>query len=744
MTLRRFPAFLLTVSLGTVVLAQWPDWSVVPDATMRVDVTVGTEPPHPDLGVVVMIPDGGLLPLKNPTTDVRDSEGKPVEHLIFGHNPKDMMGIVFAQQKAGSAVTIFLKPGNNPPPKPNTKLFPSVMLYTKNGNGSLETAKRFQGTYPPANGTFFGEWSCIGSMINPYGPNEDFSSWYVGGILLSKKEKIYFATISNAGSEFWIDGKMIHSWAGGQRNAAAKGQQGKHVELDEGLHRIDYYHYAGRGGTEAQIVWKRDGVPTVNEEGLPELVQDYVRSGTASIAGIRYRDGREGAVITGNERPMGYLWTGEKPIVLFSLGYSGVTPTGDKTTYTWEFAKNKRLSEPLVDWLVTGDVSNTFAIPVTLVGSNAAGVARSSMRMISQFTPAQCSLDNPSDRQAFRKALYNMLRAVPLGSDPCADWIPDYWQLLADVIEPYRSATMLNPIFARAFDGSLQKVAPRQRWEMEDRFIETVRLKRDDKLLIEWIDKLEKNEKTGARRFRWKDERFCAYLYDIGDLNAAKQAVAFLKEAASTPDQNQIASLRQGDLAFFSDNMDEATKFYKDAQDRFPARAKVALPGGYIPFLDPSKRKDPTNTTATVTAKTSQSLAAQRAQRIDAWKVLTVQDSSMYTTIVNFLAQDAVEEALQKLWEWEAMSPLSKLSGEYTVAAARVYMYLEDYRRAINMLRNYRKQITMNAMLADAMKLEMDCLVKLDDKPRIKELAEDFTKRFPGHPYESQMNWILR
>ncbi|MCL1921481.1 MAG: hypothetical protein FWG50_10490 [Kiritimatiellaeota bacterium] len=744
---RRVTLF-VALFLTATARAQWPDWSVVPDATMRVDLRVNSEPPHPDLGVIAMIPDGGLLPAKNPTPDVRDSEGKPVEHLIFGHNPKDVMGIVFAPQKSGSGVSVFFKPGNNPPPKPNTRLFPSVVYFTKNGNGSMETARKFQNTYPPATGAFFGLWPCIGSMINPWGANDDFSSWYIGGFISPKSEKIFFATVSNAGSEFSVDGKKVHEWNGqGGRGSAAKGQQGKWLDLDAGVHRIDYFHYSAKGrGTEAQIVWKRDGVQLVNTNGYPELMQDFDRSGSSSIAGIRFRDGRTSAVVKGHERPVGYLWTGDNPVVLFSLNYVTSAAPADKAAYTWEFAKNKRLAEPVVDWLVTGDVANTFAVPVTLVASNASGVVRSTHRMISQYTPAQCSLDNPSDRQAFRKALNNMLRAVPVGMDPCVDWIPDYWQLLTDVIEPYRSSAMLNPIFTRALDGSLQKIAPRLRWEMEDRFIETIRLKRDDKLLLEWIDKLEKSEKTGARRFRWKDERFCAYLLDVNDLAAAKHYLSFLKEAAATPDQTQIASLRQGDYAFFTGEMDDATKFYKEAQDRYPNRAKVALPGGYVPYLDPSRRKAPTNTTSTVAAKANQSLAAKMASRIDAWKVLTVQDSSMYTTIVTFLAQDALEEALQKLWEWEAMSPLSKMTGEYTVAAARVYMYVEDYRRAINMLRNYRQQTTMNAMLADAMKLEMDCLLKLDDKdkPRIKELAEDFVKRFPGHPYEQQMNWILR
>ena len=749
MVTRQAYVFLLVLFFAaTSVYAQWPDWSAVPDATMRVDLKVTSEPPHPDLGVIAMIPDGGLLPTRNPTPDVRDSEGKPVEHLIFGHNPKDVMGIVFAKQKAGSNVTVFFKAGSNPPQRPNTKLFPSVVYFTRNGNGSLDTAKKFQNTYPPANGAFFGLWPCIGSMINPWGPNDDFSSWYIGGFISPKKEKIYFATVSNSGSEFAVDGKTIHGWSGqGGRNAAGKGQQGKWVDLDEGIHRIDYFHYAGRGqNTEAQIVWKRDGVQPVNTNGYPELMQHFDRSGSASVSGIRYRDGRASASITGHERPVGYLWTGENPVVLFTLGYTAEAVPTDRVSYTWEFAKNKRISEPVVEWLVTGDVSNTFVIPVTLVASNASGVVRSTHRMISQYTPEQCSLDKPSHRQAFRKALYNMLRAVPQGMDPCADWIPDYWQLLADVIEPYRSGIMLNPIFTRALDGSLQKIAPRLRWEMEDRFIETIRIKRDDKLLLEWIDRFEKTERTGPRKFRWKDERFCAYLYDINDIEAARRELVLLKEASALPDQGHFVSLRQGDFAFFTGNMDDATKFYKEALDRYPARAKVAMPGGYVPFLNPEKRKEPANTATAATPKKPLSLIAQMAQKIDPWKILTVQDASMYSTIVTFLAQDATEEALQKLADWEGSSPLSKLSGEYTVAAARVYMYMDDYRRALNILKNYRTQTTMNAMLADAMKLEMDCLVKLNDrdKPRIKELAEDFVKRFPGHPYEQEMNWILR
>jgi outer membrane protein assembly factor BamD (BamD/ComL family) len=115
----------------------------------------------------------------------------------------------------------------------------------------------------------------------------------------------------------------------------------------------------------------------------------------------------------------------------------------------------------------------------------------------------------------------------------------------------------------------------------------------------------------------------------------------------------------------------------------------------------------------------------------------------MYATITAFLAQDAVAEALQKLSDWENESPHSKLSGEYPLAEAKVYVHVEDYRRAINALETFRKGVTMSAQLADAMKLEVDCLQKINDKARTKEIAADFVKRFPGHPFEAEMKEVL-
>ena len=734
---------LLSLCALTAFLARSEDASawVVQGATLRVDVRVDSLPDHKELGVFVKIPDGGQLPGKFPVPDVRDDDGKSIEHVIVGYNPNDALGVLFAQPDAGSSVHIYIKGANTPPPKPSsTHLIPSVLYYTKNGRAGLEEAKRMAHEYPPGQGASFGMWSCIGSMVNPYGPDDDFSSWYVGAIFLKKKENIYFATVSDEGSEFSIDGKMIASWPGiHTREGGAKGQHGASVELAEGLHRIDYYHFEVQGKQEAQLAWRRKGV---TDGPVPELVTDFAKSGAASVSAIVFKDGRVGGCIRGTSEPNGYFWTGEQPLTLFTLAYTGISAS-EKASVTWEFGKNKRSSEPIIEWLVSGN-HDQMSYPVTLAVSNAAGVVRTSARLVCPWTPSELSLDSANDRLNIRKALYNMLLAVHPPANPCADWIPDYWDILVELLEPYRAGPILYEIFTRGFE-TLQKIPADQRWALEDRFIETVRLQRNDKVLLDWISKLESNEKNSARKFRWKDERVCASLFDVNNPAAAKHEVAFLKETAITPDQTQIAALRQGDVERAFGNMEAATKFYKDAQERYRSRNKVGMAGGRLTYVGARKRKaaDSTNAVDKASMRKPKLQSLSSLTKVDDWKIYTVHDASMFATITAFLAQDAVPEAFQKLADWENESPLSKLSGEYPLAEAKIYIYVEDYRRAINALATFRKSVTMSAQLADAMKLEIDCLKKISDKVRVKEVAEDFLKRFPGHPYEAEMKEVL-
>jgi tetratricopeptide (TPR) repeat protein len=735
--------FLPLLALVPFVVAAQDSW-VVKSAAVRVDVSVGTEPDDPDLGVFVKIPDGGLLPGPVPQPEAYDGAGKPLQSVIVGYNKQDGLGVLFAPPSDGKA-SIYISGVARANPPANCKLVPSVLMFTRNGRASLEGAVKMAKPYPPAPGAFFGVWPCIGSMVNPYGPDDDFVTWYVGAIKLDKAEDIYFATVSDEGSEFSIDGRKVAEWPGiHTRGKGAKGQHGAHIKLEAGLHRIDYFHFEVKGAQESQLVWKRRGMET--KDNLPELVSGFAKSGEGRIVSIQMKDGRVCGTLEGLDKPLGYLWTGEKPLNIFSLAAVGV-PADGKATVVMDFGKGQRSVGPSVEWLVSGD-PDTMAVPVTLEVSNAVGVARTAMRLMCPWTPTEMSLDKAPDRLHFRTAFFGMLKAVPPPADPCAGWDRDHWQMLGELLEPYRSGPILMELFNRGF-ATLQKLPPAERWALEDRFVETLRLARNDKLLLDWIDRLENNEHTGARKFRWRDERVCAYLLDIGQPDQAKRLLNALKDSATTADQSQVAVLRQGDVAYALGDTEAAMGFYKDAEERYRARNKTGMAGGRLSFVGPRKARAPkaeeTNTVANAKGKKPVPAPAPAPKsppppsRIDDWKVYTVHDSSMYTTITSDISQDALPEAFQKLSDWENESPTSKLSGEYPMAAARLYLYVKDYRRAVNELDIYRKSVTMSAQLADVMKLEISALEELKDTKRAKEIAQEFLKRFPGHPYEAEM-----
>jgi hypothetical protein len=130
-------------------------------------------------------------------------------------------------------------------------------------------------------------------------------------------------------------------------------------------------------------------------------------------------------------------------------------------------------------------------------------------------------------------------------------------------------------------------------------------------------------------------------------------------------------------------------------------------------------------------------------KKADDWKVYTVHDASMAATIATDLSQDAVPEALQELNDWENESPQSKLTGEYLLRRPRSTPTSKTTGAPSTRSDAFRKSVTMGAQLADAMNVEIENLQKINDKTRAKEVAEDFLKRFPGHPFEAEIKEMV-
>lgn len=718
--------WLLAAALLSLNAPAAPNW-IAPGATVCVEVAVETSPDDPRLGVFVKVPDGGMLPVPFAVPQAYSEDGKPLETLVFGYDKQDGVGVLFAEPPGGGKVYLYFSPSQKPPVKPaSDTLFPSLVLFTRSGKGALDIAKSLQSRYPYGQDACFDRWKWCGSMVNPFGPDDHYSLWFVGGFILEKSERIWFATISDEGSEVLIDGRKVASWTGVHtRKKGAKGEHGAFVQLDKGLHRFDYFQFELTGKQEAQLVWKRPGVET--KTGLPEMLSGFAKSGSGKIEGVRYKDGRVcGTIVLHNQRgieqPISYFWFGERPVNLFSV--TAQTPGDAKATL--EFGKGQKLKTPTATWLAVGR-PDELSVPVALTVENAAGTTRVTRWLRSPWTPSKASIEKPEDRLAYRRAFLCMVNAVPPPGDPCADWAPDLWAVLVELMEPYKGGPLLKRLFEDGF-ATLQKRPDWQRWKLEDRFIESLRLQKDGERLLAWIARFEKTERDSARKFHWREERVNALLLDLARPDAAARELAALKENASGAEQAQIVLLRTGDVARALGKHDEALKSYRDAEENYRARHRAV-----------GRRA--------VAAAKGASVARFKlpdAPKGEEWKTYTVRNASMYKTILSQLEQNAFDESLQTLRTWENESPTGKMEGEYTMAEARVYRALGDSRRAVNALDVYVRNTVMTAELADAMKLEAECLADLNETARRRALARDFLKRFPGHPYGDQMEEMAR
>ncbi len=713
------------------------DWAV-PDAALRADVVIRERPADPDLGVYVQLPDGGLLP-KFPVADVRDADGQPLESLVLWHTPADALGLVFRPPAAkAEQVTVYIRAAPALLPRPAaSSLKPSLFVFTRSGNPSLDNAKKMASEWPPAQGATAGQIDRIGIRWNPFGPDDHFSSWFTGWFKLDKRETVYLATISDEGSEIHLNGALHAAWPGiHDRTEGAQGKFGKRATLDPGWHRIDYFHFEVTGDQEMCLVWKREG----DGDKLPYYMEKvWGKTGRADPVRLTAADNRAVGWVSGNLHADGYLWLANNPVHLHTLSCNGVRPAAD-LKIAWDFGQGRVVENAAsCPWLVVGGAA---AVPTAvLTVTSPAGVSRQTFRLTSFVTPRKHTLNKAADRLLYRQTFLSLVQAVPKDKNPCAAWTGDLWATLVDILDTYKGGPILMELFNRGWP-SVQALPKEQRHVLEDRFAETLRLAQDTAKQLDWIDRFEKNDRDRGRQFRWREERISCHLYDQGDIEAARRAARFMRDAANSPEEIQRAVLRLGDVERLAGDRDQAARFYADAQERYRSRNRLgtSVAGGQPKFQSsrPVKAGESPN-------KSPQPLRSvvQDLKRSDAWKLYAVNDAAQSSTIRTYLDQDAVAEAFATLTQWENDTPMSKIGGDFPMTEARVYAYVGDFRRAAAILAAYRRADLMTSQLPEAMDLHLEAMMQLKRFQEARTLAEEALKRFPGLPVAERAESVI-
>ena len=122
---------------------------------------------------------------------------------------------------------------------------------------------------------------------NPYGPQDNFASAFVGHLNIDKPGKYHVFTCSDEASFVLIDGKEVCSWPGRHKVGGGKGEHGGDVELTKGQHKIEYYHAEVDGEQFMALGWTTPG--SDKYEVVPQSA--FVHTPIATAGALERRGG---------------------------------------------------------------------------------------------------------------------------------------------------------------------------------------------------------------------------------------------------------------------------------------------------------------------------------------------------------------------------------------------------------------------------------------------------------------------
>lgn len=688
------------------------DWTVS-EAAVRFEVRIDSRPDEPCAGVIVILPDQGVLPRPAPGTVVVDKSGTVLEHECIWHNRDEGLGLVFHPPDEGDRIFVYVYGAKRVAGSgPDSDFCPSLLLYTQMEPGSLRSAHGISGFNPPGAKARLGLVSVIGQQGNPIGQDDHYLSYY-HGYLRGRPGKTYLCTISDEGSEFRVNGKKVASWPGiHTREGGGKGDYGNSVNLSGDLNLIEYYHFEREGPQEAHLCWL-DETGSANPLPVTVPADAYVKSGRSRWVSAESRDGSPLAFI--DATPMSYLWLeeGESPMNLYELKPASVASNPKGTTYQWELGRGMVTQSDRFLWLIEG----SDPLPVGLKAGRGDLQSSAWKSVYFDSTPAGASINRAADRKMYRKAFLNRCRAVPAPKRPCAAWSDDLWALFFEVIEPFKGGALLQQVISRSH-VDLTARGEEVRARVESLYFDLLRLS-DPAKALEWAHLRERAERENSARFKWLDRQVKILMYDVGNLDEAREAISKLRQLAPAAgsDSRVLMMIRAGDFELLSGNAESARKIYAAAQDLSTEQRKRA--GTLKRFQDGT--------------------ILPGVQGTD-WRKGAVHAGTYHTTVKSLLDQGSLREARETLDRWEIELPLSKLSGQFVSAESAYHLQVKDYGRVVSQLKAFRLGAGISNELPELLLREMKCLGEMGNADEMKKLVEWAEKNLPLHPVTKEIS----
>ncbi len=719
-------------------------WQVA-EAPLRYKLDLGRKPTHASAGYFATLPDGGIIRAATPATTVVSDDGKVLPSYLLWHNSETGFSIVFADPGAGAkSVNVYVQPGAGARTwRPSTGLTPSAILSVFPGRDT-----------PPAAQTL-ANLGRVEAAVH-YGENFGYAKapFSIGGDLTGRPKPAAFYLLSHVeapvAGNYWI-APFIH---GGQCEVLVDGNKitpkeksklwggtGASVELTKGLHRIEVlqtapgtgpYSTDPKGGGLMYLTWHPPKEEIKGAESRILKPSEIARSGSCILTGVEAHDGSP--VAAAKVTPgLTYWFENEDPLLIYEFGaLTSGHPPG--TTVSWTFSEGGAIEGAKIRWIVPGFREGKARLTVKS-GQNVS----TCIVPFFGFSTQKTSLENSGHREAFRDVLADMLAAFPRNPDPVATWGDAWWNNLIRTVEGGEGEKLLGRLFTDHFEAARKKLAPAQLFVLEDVFLDVILRDHPDEN-FKWLQRFFAGTTDAARQ---NDLRFREGELHMYYLNDRKKAEGIFTVLASLRSElGERAKIRLGDLALLSGDLNKATSYYADVQNRArTARNAAPAPTGSLitkQLLDGSPAK-PVPVTPMATGQPPQKTGAATDQKGGALQEVSLSENVRTLTGNGFLL-----EARQALLAWENEFPLSKISGDYILRESGIYIKMDDWKRAQPMLEAYCREIDASSYLPEAISMLIYCVQVSKAQPAsIRDIVETVKGRLKYHPVAGQLDKFL-
>ena len=730
------------------------DW-VVKDASVRFVVDLVNKPSHLSAGYFVFIQDGGLLPGPIPESVVVDESGNALKSGVLWHCKDTGCGLVFESPTAGEKAVVYFRSAK----KMNlwtaqSGLTPSAIFCEINDTREREAAMKLGalGTVGPNVRCSNQAWKTAALR----GKSIPMAMWEgrAGGSAMYMLAYIHVTDpgptwvapqVRSGNMEIAIDGKMVKL---AKKNEKVGGV-GDTINLSAGLHKVELYGYSvDRNKVSGPMMFSwRTPKTSIDELGGPRakdlryagtsmnesvLIDEnnVVKSGKCRVSDIH---SRTGPVAAFDVQP-GSLFRFPEEDELIVYGLKAWTKNNPpETRYSWRFetAPEAMIDGPEISWLFKGGRYTH----VTLT-AEAAGKKASAKSIFYTHSTESSSLDDDNTRQDFKLACYTLLRASPDKVDPFAQWDGTMWNNFFRVLDLKGANTLLEYIVTQRWNFFKKKVDPDKKELLQDIVLFSMgprKPKEAMKLALAFSEEVFPSTRSTVLKLKQAE----ILMYYLDDLEGARKIITPLLNISG--EGGEWAKVRMGDLEFLSRNLNAATQRYGDVQGRSKAEAQevhgtrlrdlTAVPKKEVEPEEPQKKGGKRGKGGLAEEK-NHFIPMVAPKDVPAWKLAAIREVAATENVDMLISQGFYLEAFQSLQRWERAFPMAKITGDYILREAKLYIRLEDYKRARKLLTAYCEQVDVSNFLPEAMQMIKECMYAMKEPDSVVEkLEKEIRKR---------------